>query len=74
MSSAERYPFRLSLNVLTHLRPQQNGQHFTDEIFKRIFFIESFYILIWISLEVVPKCLIDNESALVQVMAQVWSH
>ena len=30
---------------------------------------EKFYILIWISLKCVPKCPIDNKSALVQVMA-----
>ena len=30
---------------------------------------EKFCILIWISLEFVPKGLIDNKSALIQVMA-----
>ena len=40
-----------------------------DNIFKRIFFNENFCILIEISLKFVPKGPIDNNSALVQIMA-----
>ena len=40
-----------------------------DDIFKHIFFIENIKISIQISLKFVPECLIDNTSALVQVMA-----
>ena len=49
--------------------PGQNGRHFTDDNFKCIFMNEKFCILIPISLKFVPKGLIDNMSALVQVMA-----
>ena len=49
--------------------PGQNGRHFTDDIFRCIFMNENVCILIIISLEFVPKGLIDNLSALVQVMA-----
>ena len=47
----------------------QNGFHFADDILKCIFTNEKLCILIRISLNVVPKDLIDNKSALVQVMA-----
>ena len=40
--------------TLTHL-PQQNGCHFTDNIFRCIFMNEKFCILIKISLKFVPK-------------------
>ena len=42
---------------------------FADDIFKCIFVNEKFCILIKISLKFVPKSLIDNKAALVQVMA-----
>ena len=42
--------------------PGQNGHNFADDIFKCIFVIR-------ISLKFVPKGLIDNKSALGQVMA-----
>ena len=40
-----------------------------DDIFNRIFLNENIIIFIQFSLKVVPKDPIDNESALVQVMA-----
>ena len=49
--------------------PGQNGWHFTGNIFRCIFMNEKFCILIPNSLKFVPKCPIDNMSALVQVMA-----
>ena len=49
--------------------PGQNGCHFTDDIFKRIFTNQKFCILIKISRKFVPKGPIDNKSALYQVMA-----
>ena len=54
---------------LTHPSPEQNGRHFTDDTFKRIFVNENVRISIEISLKLVPRGLIDNNSALVQVMA-----
>ena len=51
------------------LRPRRNEQHFVDDIFKRIFFIENVWISIKISLKFVPKGPINNIPALVQIMA-----
>ena len=60
----------LVLNSLVNtLRPRQNGRHFADEIFKRIFMNENVRISINISLKFVPKGLINNIPALVQIMA-----
>ena len=57
---------RVPLNTL---RPRQNGRHFADDTFKRIFRNENVRILINISLKFVPKGLINNIPALVQIMA-----
>ena len=54
---------------LNSLRPRQNGRHFTDDVFKRIFLNENVWILLKISLKFVPKGLINNIPSLVQVMA-----
>ena len=51
------------------LRPRQNGQHFSDDIFKCIFLFENVWIRIKISLKFVPKFPINNIPALVQTMA-----
>ena len=51
------------------LRPRRNGQHFADDIFKRIFFNENVRISIKISLKFVPKGPVYNIQALVQIMA-----
>ena len=51
------------------LRPRQNGRHFPDDIFKWIFLNENVWISIKISLKFVPKGLINNIPALVQIMA-----
>ena len=45
------------------LRPRQNGHHFAD-IFKCIFFNEDSWILLKISLKVIPKVRINNIPAL----------
>ena len=45
--------------------PAQNGRHFADDIFRRIFMKGKFYILIKISLKFVPKGPINNTPALV---------
>ena len=54
---------------LNTLRPIRNEQHFTDDIFKRIFFNENVWISLKISLKFVPKGPIINIPALVQIMA-----
>ena len=51
------------------LRPRQNGRHFTDDTFRRIFLNETFRISIEISLKFVPMGPINNITALVQIMA-----
>ena len=51
------------------LRPRQNGHHFADDAFKRIFLNENVGISIKISLKFVPKGPVYNIPALVQVMA-----
>ena len=51
------------------LRPRQNGRHFADETFKRIFLNENVRISIEISLKFVLKGPIHNIPALVQIMA-----
>ena len=51
------------------LRPRQNGRHFPDNIFKCIFLNENVWILIKISLKIVPNGPVNNISALVQKMA-----
>ena len=63
-------------DVITHpcshfntLRPRQNGHHFPDDSFKRIFLNENVGITINISLKFVPKGPINNILALVQIMA-----
>ena len=54
---------------LNTLRPRRNEQHFTDDIFKCIFFNENVWISIKISLKFVPNGPIKNIPALVQIMA-----
>ena len=51
------------------MRPRLKDQHFTDDIFKYISLNENFQILNKISLKYVPLGLIDNMTALVQIMA-----
>ena len=51
------------------LKPRQNGRHFADYIFKCIFLNENAWISFKISLKFVPKGLINNIPALVQIMA-----
>ena len=51
------------------LRPRQNGRHFADDTFKRIFLNENIRISTRNSLKFVPKGLINNIQALVLIMA-----
>ena len=51
------------------LRPKQNGRHFADDIFKRIFLNENEWISLKISLKFVLQGRINNIPALVQIMA-----
>ena len=55
--------------LFNSLRPRPNRRYFADDILKRIFFNENVWISIKISLKFVPKGLINNIPALVQIMA-----
>ena len=57
--------FVIAINTL---RPRQNGRHFPDDIFRRIFLNENVRISINITLKFVPKGPINNILALVQIM------
>ena len=57
------------LNSFNTLRPGQNGRHFADDTFNRIFVNENVRISIKFSLKFVPKDPINNIPALVQIMA-----
>ena len=59
---------RYMYNVNT-LRPRQNGHHFPDDILKCLFFNENVWISIRISLKFIPNGPINNNPALVQIMA-----
>ena len=50
-------------------RPRQNGPHFADDIFKRIFVNETIWIPINFSLNFVAQGSINNIAALVQIIA-----
>ena len=52
--------------------PEQNGRHFADDILRCIFVNGKDCILIKISLKFVPKGPIDNNHALVWIMAWRW--
>ena len=67
--SYDVYPFPCASACLNTLRPRQNGRRFADDTFKRIFMNENVRISIKISLKFVPKGSIDNNPALVQIMA-----
>ena len=51
------------------LRPRQDGRHFADDIFTCIFVNENCCILITFSLKYIRKGPMDNNPALVQIMA-----
>ena len=53
------------VTVLNTLRPGQDGRHFADDTFKRIFLNENIRISVKISLKFVPKSPMDNIPALI---------
>ena len=57
------------IETINTLRPRQNGRHFPDDILKCIFVNDDVYISIKISSKFVPKGLINNIPAMVQIMA-----
>ena len=61
-------PMLIQITVNT-LKPRQNGRHYPDDTFKCIYVNENVRISIKISLKFVPKGPINNNPALVQIMA-----
>ena len=59
----------VDITMVNSLRPRQNGRSFGNDTFKRIFLNEKVRISIKISLKFVPKGPINNNPALVQIMA-----
>ena len=51
------------------LRPRWNGQHFADDIFKRVFLSENAWNSLEILLKIVPRGPINNIPASVEIMA-----
>ena len=60
---------QISSPPVNSLRPRQNGRHFADDTFNRIFVNENVRISNKFSLKFVPKGPINNIQALVQIMA-----
>ena len=56
-------------DILTTLRPRQNGRRFADDVFKCIFLNENVWISFKISLKFVPKDPINTIPVLVQILA-----
>ena len=61
--------FIMNAHFFNPLRLRQNGRHFADDTFNRIFVNENVRISIKFSLKFVPKGPINNIPALVQIMA-----
>ena len=57
------------MRQINTLRPRQNGRHFADDTFKRIFLNQNVRNSIKISLKFVPKGPINNIPSLVQIIA-----
>ena len=51
------------------LKPRENGRHFADDSFKRIFLNDNVRISIKISLKFVPEGTINNIPALVEIIS-----
>ena len=63
------YHLITAANHFNSLRPRQNRRHFADDTLKRIILNENVRISIKISLKFVPKGPINNNPALVRIMA-----
>ena len=55
-----------------HIKAENDGHHFPEDIFRCIFLKENEWISIKISLKLVPKGSINNIPSLVQIMAWRW--
>ena len=61
--------YHVVIDCINTVRPRQNSRRFADDTFKRIFLNENVRFSIKISLKFVPKGPINNNPALVQIMA-----
>ena len=57
------------LYSINRVKPGQNGRHFSDDIFKRIFFYGHDSILMQVSLRFVVEDSIEEQAGLIQIMA-----
>ena len=64
-----QYTDNMARSTFNTLRPRQDGRHFADDSFTCIFFNENCCIWIKFSLKYISKGPIDNNRALVQIMA-----
>ena len=64
-----KHPVQNTSGEINALKPKQNGRHYADDTFKRIFLNENVLISIKISLKFSPKDPVNNIPALVQIMA-----
>ena len=58
--------------TLNTLRLRQNGRHFADDIFKRIFVNRNIWTLVKNLVKFVPRDLINNNPALFHIMVWRW--
>ena len=66
INTTSNFNYILQLNTL---RPRQNGRYIPDDIFKRIFLNETWWISLKIWLKFVPNVRINKIPASIQVMA-----
>ena len=69
LGACQHHDLNRCLFIVNTLRSRQNGRHFAQDTFKRIFLEENVRISIKISLNVVPKSPIHNIPALFLIMA-----
>ena len=67
-----KHKCKINWSHINTVRPTQNSCHFTEDIFKLIFFNEICWNLIPISVKYVPKGPIDSKPVLVRILA--WNH
>ena len=60
---------QMTFRCVNTLRPRQNGRHFADDTFNRIFLNENVIVSIKFSLKFVPEGSINNNPTLFQIMA-----
>ena len=62
------------IDSFSTLRPRQNASHFADDVFKRIFLNENCFILILISLKLIPRGPINKKQIMPWRLAIIWTN